>query len=62
MKRRTIKLRKEDMFLGGFLMAPFLFGMQQEKNVSPYSIIAIRFEPNLQITPMLEDVIKKCFS
>ena len=61
MKRRTIKLRKEDMFLGGFLMAPFLFGMQQEKNVSPYSIIAIRFEPNLQITPMLEDVIKNAF-
>ena len=54
-------MRKEDMFLGGFLMAPFLFGMQQEKSVSPYSIIAIRFDPEVKITPILEDVIKEIF-
>ena len=52
---------KEHFFMGGFLMAPFLFGMQQEKNVSPYSIIAIRFDPKVKIIPILEDVIKDAF-
>ena len=55
------RIKRPDMFLGGFLMAPLLFGMLQKENVSPNSIIAIRFEPDIQITPILENVIKNAF-
>ena len=53
-------MKKEDMLFGGMLMAPFLLEMEQNKILAS-SIIAMRFERDVNIESILEYVIKDAF-
>ena len=53
-------MKKEDILFGGLMMAPFLFELEQN-NVMPSSIIAIRFERDVEIGSILDFIIKDAF-